>query len=189
MREARESVDNLTIFSSYEILNNTGKAPAHTERERAPYKYLFSKLYLHNEIYKPYVNEIIDTIIEADNQSHLAVGLNFKCIHYDKLNPLSDILLNITDQEMQSILENLYNKYNTIKNRPAYILSAVINAGATINSKKVWDLVGKGSPWCKFTPRNKYLSKIVAEAQDYYEHQKQNLLLQAEYEKRATSEN
>ncbi len=185
----RENVDNSTIFSSYEILSNTIQAPQHTQKERAPYLYLFENVYKQNSYFKRFIDEIVDTVIEADNQSRLSTGLRFRCLKFDNNNPFSDVLLNITDEELQGILSNIVNKYDSLKNRPAYILSAIINAGSTITPKKIWKLVGKGSPWCIWTPRNQYLSQIVVSAQNYYEHEKQNLKLKADYEKQSLKEN
>ena len=76
-----------------------------------------------NDLY----NEVIDTIIEASEQATSEIGLKFRQRTYNIQN-FTTLLLSITEEQMYSIIQSLYNG-EAIKNRPFYILGAIINAG------------------------------------------------------------
>ena len=180
----REEIDNSNIFDSYERLQNSIRAPVYDEKSRAHYtKWLFKDFFSWHTSGKLYDVgiEIVDTMIEAVKKSNLLLGFKFDYITYNKNNPFSDLILNITESEFASIVDSVAFKED-IENRPAYIIGAIVQAGKKISWKKADELVRKGWPWSDWTPSGKYLSNTIFVTQQRIEKEKQYLHFKQEFE-------
>ncbi len=180
----REEIDNSTIFNSYERLKESERAPLYDDKSRAHYtNVLFREFFKWNpegRFHKAGL-EIVDTIIEAIKQSNSLLGLKFDFVTYDKDNPFSDLVLNITENEFASIVNSITLRQD-IKNRPSYIIGAIVQAGTTINWKKADELVRKGWPWSDWVPKDKNLLNIINATQERVEKEKQYLQFKQEFE-------
>ncbi len=181
---AREEIDNPTIFSNYERLKESERAPLYDDKSRAHYtNMLFREFFKWNTAGRFYNAglEIVDTIIEAVKQSNSLLGFKFDFITYDKANPFSDLVLNITENEFASIVNSVVLKKD-IKNRPSYIIGAIVQAGTKIDWKKADELVRKGWPWTEWVPANKTLSNIIYTTQERVNKEKQYFKFKQELE-------
>ena len=115
---------NTNVFNtSYEGIKQ--RAKEHTEEERQPYKNYYAVMYMwQNRDMEKVSNEIIDTMIDALEQSSTQQGLIFKELTYYK-DDVINILLNINKQSFESICISLLHKATV--NKAYYILSCLIN--------------------------------------------------------------
>ncbi len=180
----REEIDNYTIFSNYDRLKESERAPIYDDKSRAHYtNLLFREFFKWNTSGKLHNAgiEIVDTIIEALKQSNSLLGFKYDMVTYDKNNPFSDLVLNLTENEFTSIASSIAFR-DDINNRPAYIIGAIVQAGTKINWKKADELVRKGWPWSDWTPTDKTLSNVFFATQHRVEKEKQYLQFKQEFE-------
>lgn len=127
--------DNYSLVSSLSnnIFNNySACVHAHVREksieERKPFKDFYKEVFdycVTDKFLNP-ANEIIDTMIEAYNQSKTENGLKFKQVTYNA-NKLFDVFASIDSDKFRKIITQLVFNQN-IENRAIYILGSLVTA-------------------------------------------------------------
>jgi len=116
------------IFENYIKMRACVRVCVRNEEERKVYleKYKTFFDYHHNDKFSDAAYEIIDTMIEAKEQSETNKGLVFKSKKYSK-DRFEDVLDKLTYNQFENIISQLvFNE--EIENRPAYILGCLIES-------------------------------------------------------------
>lgn len=130
-----EKLVNKTIFDNYDDSCACGRVGVKTEQERAPFVKYFSEFFdwCFKEDFKEIGFEVIDTIIEALNQSKTKKGLLFKSQKYTWLD-FAKLIAHINNDAFRSIVGQLaFNQ--EIKHRPIYILGCIVYAANNKQTK------------------------------------------------------
>lgn len=122
---------NKNIFSEYNSARTRERVKERTAEERQPYINFYKEFFdLAYDKWQDTGLEIIDTIIEAKEQSMSEERLTFKQKKYD-LKTLSELLACIDVERFRKIVTQLvFNE--DIKNRPIYILGCLITAALEV---------------------------------------------------------
>ena len=135
------------IFSDYARTHACERVPIKTQNERQPFIDFFDKYfkYCFNEELKSSAYEVIDTILEAFYQANTKECLKYSQKVIDNKS-FCKTLVNLDSDKFEDIVSQVtFNA--TIRNRPSYILSCILEAGNTPtsqnNSMKTKELLTK----------------------------------------------
>lgn len=135
------------IFSDYARTHACKRVSEKTEKERQPFIDFFDKYfkYCFNEELKSSAYEVIDTILEAFYQANTKECLKYSQKVIDN-ESFCKTLVNLDSDKFEEIVSQVtFNA--TIRNRPSYILSCILEAGNTPtsqnNSMKTKELLTK----------------------------------------------
>lgn len=125
-------INKINCFESYDITHAYAheRVPKRTQEERQPFLSYYREFfdYCYSDTWKDIGYEIIDTMIEAKEQSQSENGLKFNQKKYDLYN-FSNMISKVDCDHFRSIVAQL--KFNEeIKNRPIYILGCIEKASA-----------------------------------------------------------
>lgn len=127
-----KKIKKINCFESYDITHAYAheRVPKRTQEERQPFLSYYREFfdYCYSDTWKDIGYEIIDTMIEAKEQSQSENGLKFNQKKYDLYN-FSIMISKVDCDHFRSIVTQL--KFNEeIKNRPIYILGCIEKASA-----------------------------------------------------------
>lgn len=124
------------IFEDYDSARVCERVPIRSDVERAPYIRHYAEFfdYCFSDKFRDAAYEVIDTLIEAKEQSKSEEGLKFYHEVYDFYTYI-DKMSHIDCDKFRSILTQIALN-ETIEYRPIYILGCLLTASET-NSKKV----------------------------------------------------
>lgn len=136
----RKVINNkyINIFST--CMEEADRVPIQPDEDREIYYKFFDNvcnggLWTLTGDWKEALYEVIDTLIEAFKQAEEPEGLKFRQKTYYKAE-LTDVYLNIPEKRLFSLLNSLVVKKD-IKNRPFYILGAIVKASEEKLRKEV----------------------------------------------------
>lgn len=126
---------NKNIFEDYESSHACARVSEKTDQQRLPYLHHFKDYFdwCFSENFKNIGLEIIDTIIEAKEQSKTEKGLLFNSKRYTEKDFIQEII-KVDNDKFRSIVSQLAFKQE-IQNRPLYILGCVLMAASDPRAK------------------------------------------------------
>ena len=119
----------INCFENYDITCACERVPEKTEKERHPYLHYYKEFFDYHTgdtVWRQLGLEIIDTMVEAKEQSETEEGLKFNQKTY-RLPEICQMYAKVDCDHFRSIITQL--KFNEeIKNKPSYIFGCIVRA-------------------------------------------------------------